>query len=158
MEYYQRKLKYQEIEKFNSKLYKLYKNQLKTFFISSIIIAAFLYLIITQPWGYRAGFDEQLSALSLKVCVIGGFGYLFLTLGMLNVLYLYTLNQHQKPLISLIVAFVINLVVGALLSRILSYEYSVIGMMVGSFVFMVLTLRTSKKFFKNLDYYYYAAY
>jgi len=158
MEYYQRKLKYQEIEKFNSKLYKLYKNQLKTFFISSIIIAAFLYLIITQPWGYKAGFDEQLSALSLKVCVIGGFGYLFLTLGMLNVLYLYTLNQHQKPLISLIVAFIINLVVGALLSRIFSYEYSVIGMMVGSFVFMVLTFRTTKKFFKNLDYYYYAAY
>ncbi|MDQ7918414.1 exopolysaccharide Pel transporter PelG [Mesonia sp. MT50] len=158
MEYYQRKLRYQEVEKFNAKLLKLYRNQLKTFFISSIIIAVFLYLIVTQSWGYSAGFDEPLSALSIKVFILGGFGYLFLTLGMLNVLYLYTLNQHQKPLIALMVAFVVNLLIGAFLSRIFSYEYSVIGMLIGSFVFMILTYRTTKKFLENLDYYYYAAY
>lgn len=158
MDYWQRKLKYNKIELFNDHMKKLYFKHLKIFFISALAIGMLLYGIITKPWGYQAGFDESLSAVSINVCLIGSFGYLFFTLGMLNVLYLYTLNQHKKPLIGILIAFFINLFVGILLSRIVSYEYSAIGMLIGSLFFMIYTTQTTIKYFKNLDYYFYAAY
>ncbi len=158
MDFYQLKTKYFEYKEFNKKLVKMYFKHLRIFAFSALCIAFFLYCIITKAWGYSAGFDETLSPLSIKVCIIGGIGYLFMTLGMLNVLYAYTLSQHRKPLVAIIIALLCNLVVGLLLSRLVSYEYSVVGMLVGSIVFAVLTTRTTYRFFKNLDYYYYAAY
>ena len=158
MDYWQRKLKYNKIEVFNSNMKKLYFKHLRIFAISAVIIALFLYGIITKPWGYEAGFDETLSPLSIKVCLIGSFGYLFLTLGMLNVLYLYTLNQHKKPLKAILIAFLLNLAFGISLSRMVAYEDSVIGMLIGSLFFMGYTTVATLKFLKNLDYYFYAAY
>ncbi len=158
MDYWQRKLKYNKIELFNVNMKKLYFKHLRLFFISALVIGILLYGIITKPWGYQAGFDENLSAVSINVCLIGSFGYLFFTLGMLNVLYLYTLNQHKKPLIGILIAFFINLFVGILLSRTVSYEYSSIGMLIGSLFFMLYTTKTTIAYFKNLDYYFYAAY
>jgi len=158
MDFYQLKTKYFEYKEFNKKLLKMYFKHLRIFAFSALSIAFFLYCIITKPWGYSAGFDETLSPLSIKICVIGGIGYLFMTLGMLNVLYAYTLSRHRKPLVAIIIALLSNLVVGLLFSRLVSYEYSVVGMLVGSIVFALITTRTTYKFFKNLDYYYYAAY
>jgi len=158
MDFYQLKTKYFEYQKFNKKLMKMYLKHLRIFLVSAICIAFFLYCIITKPWGYSAGFDETLLPLSIKVCIIGGAGYLFLTLGMLNVLYAYTLGQHRKPMVAILIALLCNLFVGVFLSRLISYEYSVVGMLVGSLVFAFLTTRDTYKFFKNLDYYYYAAY
>ena len=126
--------------------------------ISGIASAVLLYLVITQPWGYKAGFDQQLSSLSLWVCAIGGLGYFFLTLGMLNVLYLYTLNQHKQPVLLIAAATLLNLLIGVLLSRWISYEYAVIGMFVGSLLFAIFTTVVTRRFFNKLDYYYYAAY
>lgn len=158
MDFYQLKTKYFEYREFNKKLMKMYVKHLRIFGFSALCIAFFLYCIITKPWGYAAGFDETLSPLSIRVCIIGGVGYLFLTLGMLNVLYAYTLGQHRKPLKAIAVALLCNLVVGIVLSRLVAYEYSVVGMLVGSVVFAALTTRDTYRFFKNLDYYYYAAY
>jgi len=73
-------------------------------------------------------------------------------------LYLFTLGQAMKPLKAIIYACLLNIFLGFVLSRFLAYEYSVIGMLCGAALFVALTLRANIKFFKNLDYYYYAAY
>lgn len=158
MDFYQLQTKYFEFSDFNDRMKRMYFKHLKLFALSTVGIIIFIYLLITQPWGYSSGFDEALTPLSIKVCILGSIGYLFLSLGMLNVLYQYTLGQHRKPLLAIIVAFVVNLIVGVLLSRWFSYEYSVIGMLAGAFVFMLMTTRETSRFFKNLDYYYYASY
>lgn len=158
MDFYQLKVRYSEYYNFNDKMKKMYFKHLRLFGISALGIATFLYFLITQPWGYKSGFEEILSPLSIKVCILGSIGYLFLSLGMLNVLYLYTLGQHRKPLVAIVIAFLVNLVIGILASRWIGYEYSVIGMLMGSFIFMLLTTRVTYSFFKNLDYYYYASY
>jgi len=158
VDYFQHTKKYDEITKFNKGMTKLYKNSIKLFIGSSLIIFLLLYLVITQPWGYESSFNQTVSSISLEVCVIGGLGYLFLTFGMLNVLYLFTLNKHEKPVRSIVIACVINLITGVLASRIISYEYASIGMLIGAIVFAVLTTRTIHNFFKNIDYHYYAAY
>jgi hypothetical protein len=158
LDYHQRTTRFTNFDGFCKKMSRHYHNHLILFVISGIASATLLYLVITQPWGYKAGFDQQLSSLSLWVCAIGSLGYFFLTLGMLNVLYLYTLNQHKRPVILITVATLINLSTGALLSRLISYEYAVIGMFVGSLLFAILTTMVTRRFFNKLDYYYYAAY
>ena len=158
MDFYQLQVKYSDFKEFNKKMLNMYFKHLRLFAISAFGIFILLYLIVTKPWGYSSGFEEQLSALSIRVCVIGSLGYLFFTLGMLNVLYQYTLGQHRRPLLAIIIAFLVNFVVGVLMSRWISYEYSVLGMLAGSIVFMLLTTRETFHFFKKLDYYYYASY
>lgn len=158
MDYFQRTIRYKSFEEFNDKLLKMYYKNSRIFLTNAVVIGIILYLIMTKPWGYERSFDEVLSPLSVWVCVIGGFGYLFLTFGMLNVLYLYTVNQSKKPLFILLFSFIVNLIIGLVLSRLVSYEYAVVGMFIGSLAFMILTTRTTIKFFKNLDYYYYASY
>lgn len=158
LDYYQLIHSYSKFKKFNSKMIELYYRNLRLLLITTVGVAILLYLIMTQPWGYSAGFDETLSVLSIKVSILGSLGYIFLTIGVLNTLYLYTLNQNRKPLIAIIAALITNFTFGVLCSRLISYEYAVIGMMLGSLVFMIVTFRYTKRFFKNLDYYYYAAY
>ena len=143
---------------FNKKMYRMYWGHISLLVITALVATTAIYLIITQPWGYQASFDESLEELSIKVCIIGGIGYLFLTWGMLNTLYLFTLNIPHRVLGSLLIACVVNFVVGFVLSRIVGYEYSVVGMLVGATVFLVLTLKEIISFYKKLDFHYYAAY
>jgi uncharacterized membrane protein len=158
LDYFQLVHSYSKFEKFNRKMMELYFRHLKLLLFATIGVVIFLHLIITQPWGYSAGFDEALSDLSIKVSILGSLGYIFFTIGVLNTLYLFTLNQNRKPLVAIIAALLTNFISGVLFSRLVSYEYAVIGMMLGSLVFMIITLRYTRTFFKNLDYYYYAAY
>ena len=158
MEFHQYKERYSDRKLFNAKMRDSYMSHVKLFAASALVIALLLYLVIVKPWGYEAGFDEQLSDLSIKVSILGGFGYLFLTFGMLNVLYLYTLNVQKAALRILIIALLTNIIIGLFFSRMVSYEYAVLGMLIGSLVFAVLTTRFTLKFFKKLDYYYYASY
>ena len=73
-------------------------------------------------------------------------------------LYLYTLNVQKAALRILIIALLTNIIIGLFFSRMVSYEYAVLGMLIGSLVFAALTTRFTLKFFKKLDYYYYASY
>jgi uncharacterized membrane protein len=59
---------------------------------------------------------------------------------------------------SIIPATVVCAVVGFLLSRTISYEYSAIGMTIGSFVFAVLAVWNALRLMNELDYFYYSAY
>ncbi|WP_291864636.1 hypothetical protein [Maribacter sp.] len=143
---------------FNKSLFRMYLGHISLLILTALVTTTFIYLLITQPWGYEANFGETLDFISIKVCVLGGIGYLLLTWGMLNSLYLFTLDSPKGPLRSIIIACLVNLVVGFILSRTISYEYSVVGMLVGAGLFMILTLREIIIFFKKLDYHYYAAY
>lgn len=127
-------------------------------FMTFVLISILIYFIIYAPWGYRGQFNQILDSKSIIVCVIAGFGYFFLAWGMLNSLYMFTLGRPNKPVKGLVIACIINLAIGFILSRFVAYEYSVVGMLFSSIFFMLFTFRASKKFFRNLDYYYYAAY
>ncbi|MEE9364020.1 MAG: hypothetical protein V3U92_15570 [Cellulophaga sp.] len=146
------------VNKFNSSFIKMYWGHVLLLLVTVLATTTVIYLIITQPWGYEASFGEVLDTLSIRVCIIGGFGYFFLTWGMLNTLYLFTLDQPKVALKALFMACIVNLLLGYAFSRIISYEYSVVGMLIGAIIFMVITLKENMKFFRKLDYYYYASY
>jgi len=154
----QKNSSYSAIENFNKQFLKMYWYNILLLFATFVLISILIYFIIYAPWGYKGQFNQNLDDKSIKVCIIASFGYFFLAWGMLNSLYMFTLGRPNKPVKGLIIACVINLVVGFLLSRFVNYEYSIIGMLCASLFFMLFTFRANKKFFNNLDYYYYAAY
>ena len=145
-------------EVFNNQLRKMYWQQVLILFATSALAFVFIYYIINASWGFEGQFNETLVQLSIKVCMIGGLGYVLLAWGMLNALYLFTLGQASKPLKAIIYACLLNIILGFVLSRFLAYEYSVVGMLCGAALFVALTLKANINYFKNLDYYYYAAY
>lgn len=145
-------------ELFNRQIKKMYWQHIGFLLLTSAAIFVLIYFIMYASWGYSGQFDEELRSVSVKVCILGGIGYVLLAWGMLNTLYLFTLGQPSKPLKAVITGCLVNLVVGFMLSRFVSYEYAVIGMIAGAGVFMVMTLRANLKFFNNLDYHYYAAF
>jgi hypothetical protein len=145
-------------ELFNNQLQKMYWQQVLMLFITGFVAFILIYFIINASWGFEGQFNEVLLQLSIKVCLIGGIGYILLAWGMLNSLYLFTLGQAIKPLKAIIYAFILNLFTGFILSRFWAYEYSVLGMLCGAALFAGLTLKSNISFFRNLDYYYYAAY
>lgn len=148
---------FKEYKKFNKRFYKAYWRQIGLLFTFSIVIFFILYLVIIEPWGYQTYFKEALSTISMKVALLGSIGYTFFTWGMLNALYLFTLNQPNTAVKAITIAICINIVIGLFASRIFSYENSVWGMVIGSIVFMCITLKQCLKFFNNLDYYYNAS-
>lgn len=145
-------------EVFNNQLEKMYWQQVLLLFLTSFFAFLLIYLIISASWGFEGQFKEVLLQLSIRVCFFGGIGYILLAWGMMNALYLFTLGQVKQPLLAIIYACILNIVLGFILSRFYAYEYSVVGMLCGAALFVALTLKANIKFFKNLDYYYYAAY
>lgn len=149
---------YNSPKDFNIQLSRMYKQHIALLFVTAVVVFVLIYYIMNASWGYRGQFNEELLGLSVRVCLIGGAGYFFLAWGMLNTLYMFTLSQPSKPLKAIIAGCLVNVTVGLVLSRFVGYEYSVAGMLCGAAVFMYMTWRANRKFFKNLDYYYYAAY
>jgi len=154
----QRLTKYNEVKHFNSYFTMMYWRNVLILLVSSTVLFIITYFLITSPWGYESRFHIKLLDLSYTVASFGCIGYLFLAWGMMNSLYLFTLGRPTEPLKAIIIATVVNIITGFVFSRFVGYEYSVIGMVMGSLVFMVLTLKENVSFFKNLDYNYYSAY
>ncbi|WP_010178462.1 hypothetical protein [Aquimarina agarilytica] len=154
----QKEISFENHQKYNQKIYKMYRKHIGLLLFTSLFIGALIYNIVVKDWGYQSQFGEALSNTSKVVCCIGAISYTLFSIGLLNTLYLFTLNRPSKSLNALAWAFLVNLIIGLLLSRNVSYEYSVLGMFSGAFLFMILTTKENIKFFKKLDYYYYASY
>ncbi len=133
------------------------KNVLLLFFVASLAGLIQFYLIYS-PHGYKYYFDEILSLINIEVCLYGSIAYFFFCWGALNVLYFFTLGKPKLPVYGLVIGLLFNVVIGMFCSHQFSYHYSVFGLLVGSFVFMLITTRNVLNFFKHIDYYYYAAY
>ena len=77
---------------------------------------------------------------------------------MMNNLFFFTLWKPNLGLNAIRIAILIDLVVGLLASRLISWEYGVLGFFVGSLVFAVVSTYYVLKFMHTLDYQYYSAF
>ncbi len=143
---------------FGKKMFKIYRHHIGLLLITAITAGIFLFFFVSRPWGYLASFGETIDVTSTRVCIMGSVGYFFLSWGMLNALYLFTLNRPKEVLKALIISSFINFIIGFFMSRWIAFEYSVVGMLIGSFLFMILTTRYIKQYFNHLDFHYYASY
>lgn len=148
----------EEIKNYGKIFVKNYwKNVLLLVFVACIAGLVQFYLIYS-PYGYKYYFEEILSPINIEVCLYGTIGYFFFSWAALNVLYFFTLGRPRLPVYGLVIGLLVNIVTGMVLSHQFSYHYSVFGLLIGSFVFMLITTRSVLAFFKQIDYFYYAAY
>ncbi|OSY89007.1 hypothetical protein WH52_04940 [Tenacibaculum holothuriorum] len=142
---------------YSEKLFDLYLKNTSLLFITAAPIFVIVQYFIYGEYGYNHFFTIPLNPLNTQVAQAGIIGYFFMCWGMLNASYLITLKQQKKVLQLLIIATIVNIIIGFILSKLIAYDYSVYGMLIGSVVFTALSLKENIKVFKNVDYYYYAS-
>ena len=85
-------------------------------------------------------------------------GYVLLVWGLFNSNFLFALSQPIFVLRALGCGLLVNLLSGLALSRVLGFEMVVIGLTLGALTFLLVSSYYTRQVFRNLDYYYYAAY
>lgn len=85
-------------------------------------------------------------------------GYSLLVYSMLNNVFFFFLSRPRYTLRAIGLGLIINMGIGFILSRMVVYWYSVIGMTLGAVVIAGITTWYALRVLKRLDYYYYSAY
>jgi hypothetical protein len=98
------------------------------------------------------------SPITFKVFYFASISYLFLAIGLLNNLFFFTLWKPEFGLKAIRSALLVDLVVGLISSRLISWEYGVLGFTLGSFMFAITSTWYMLKFLKTIDYQYYSAF
>jgi hypothetical protein len=115
-------------------------------FLFFALLVTFIVGIPTpQPW---ATIDTSLS-------LFGCLGYLFLVMGLLNAVVLFSLNLASAAIASLFPSLIVNFIVGYIAANAIAPNWAVLGLVIGSAVFMFLSRRQMLKAIKNPDYAYY---
>ncbi|GAB4178780.1 MAG: hypothetical protein Kow00108_14620 [Calditrichia bacterium] len=93
-----------------------------------------------------------------KTFWLGSIGYIILCVGLLNSLFFFTLFRPAFAMNAMVLGITANIYVGFILSRSVSYEYAVVGLIAGATVFALVSAIWANRVFKKLDYYYFAAF
>lgn len=158
----QKKTDISKLKKFNQYFSNFYSLQLVILFFVGIISILATYYGVLSLRVFENDFPEIrdffANPITFKVFWLGSIGYLFLVFGLLNSLFFFTMNRPEFVLYSMLFALCVNALTGYICSRVIGFEYAVIGLVAGSIVFAVTTGLIGKRFFKDLDYFYYSAY
>jgi hypothetical protein len=87
--------------------------------------------------------------------IAGSFGYLLFAIGLLNAIILFSLNQAPLVLQAIAPALMLNLCIGYVLAHLIGASYAVIGLIIGSATFMLLSGRSVGRSIQQPDYGYY---
>jgi len=149
------------LDKFKNYFFKFYRNKLILLILISIvsIISCYYFLLLLKPYASSIPKLEVffINPVIVKIYWMASIGYLFLAIGLYNSMFFFSLNRPAFSVNAIVWAVLINGVFGLIFSRMISFEYSVLGLMAGSIVFAVLTTIKAREFFTNIDYYYYSA-
>lgn len=132
---------------------------LLVFGLLSIVAVYFIVMRLGEIYSHIKMVREFFSSpVTFKVYYFASISYLLLAIGLMNNLLFFTLWKADLGLRSIRIALLINLIVGIFASRLMSWEYGVLGFLAGSFVFAMLSTYYAFKFIRTLDYQYYSAF
>ena len=158
----QKKTDISKLKKFNMYFSNFYSLQLVLLFFVGVISIVLTYYGVLALRIFEDDYPEIqdffANPITFKVFWIGSIGYLFLVFGLLNSLFFFTMNRPEFVLYSMFAALGANALTGYICSRVIGFEYAVVGLVVGSITFAAVTGLIGKRFFKHLDYFYYSAY
>jgi len=139
------------------------------FYVRQFILLVVIALISIIGTYYAVGWLRRFEAIKLVrdffkspitffVYWIGAVGYNLMVVGLFNGVFFFSLSRPVPALRAIVLASVVNAGVGYLLSRMIGYQYSAVGLVIGSLVFAVLATRSALRLMNDLDYFYYSAY
>lgn len=131
----------------------LSKNLKRGYLLAIVAVVVFFTLLVActvgipepQPW----------AIINPGLTWVGCLGYLLLVLGLLNAVILFNLNTAAEAIAALFPSLIVNLVVGYLAAKVISPEWAVLGLVVGSTVFLVLSRNKVLGAINHPDYAYY---
>lgn len=88
----------------------------------------------------------------------GVIGYLAIGFSLLNLAVFFWMSRARLAMVSLLPAMAANIVIGYLLSRVVSFHFAVFGLTVGALIFALVSTVLCLRVMANLDYYYYSAF
>lgn len=158
----QQKGDFTQLEEYNTYFSRFYIKQLLVVLAVGIGSLLFAYYSVSS----LAVFGNQIpeirdffaNPMITKVFWIASISYLIMNIGLLHVLFFFTLNKPSYALNGIIWALIINIAVGYICSRVFALEYATLGLLAGAIAFAVITGISARRFFKNIDYYYYSAF
>jgi hypothetical protein len=84
-------------------------------------------------------------------------GYPLLVIGLFNATVFFRLSRANAILKPILAGVMVNVTAGYLLSRLISFEWAVIGFLAGGACFALLSTWRVRRHLRQLDYYYYAS-
>jgi len=154
------KFPYYEYKKFNYTLKDdFYRRFNLLYFIFSIFIIVFVYFFIKFLYfEFHIHFLENFfQSYSPYVYWYAAIGYAFLVHALINVLFIFSFSRQMFAVNSITMAVIFNIIFGIILSRTISLEYAVYGLLVGAIVFWFYSFKYALKMFNRLEFYYYSA-
>ncbi|HZG58488.1 hypothetical protein [Paenibacillus sp.] len=149
----------EQIDVMNRTFLRMYYNRLLTIAAISTACGVALYGLLYLIFRDSASIGQTLfgDPVTHFVFIVSIVAYVLVAVALMNAVILFSMSQPIFVIQSIWPAFLTNVVAGFLLSRWVGYEYAVVGLLLGSIVFVVLSIRKVKGLFKHLDYYLYAA-
>ncbi|BAZ44058.1 hypothetical protein NIES4102_10620 [Chondrocystis sp. NIES-4102] len=141
-----KEINYEEISSLSRRLYQRY-------FILMLVICLFFGLLVTFTIGIPT--PKPWATVNFALTSMGCLGYLLLVLGLLNAIILFSLNLASTVIASLFPSLVLNLVIGYIAANTIAPEWSVLGLVLGSLLFMLLSRRKVIQAIATGDYAYY---
>jgi len=126
------------------------------FFSINVIGAAFSTWIINNiVFFYNIDLSPYFNNTTRMVFYLGIIGYVFITMGLLNNIYLLYFSQGSLILKPLLISIGVNFITGFILSRMFDYYFAVFGFLAGAVSFYILSWFSVQKILKSMDYYSY---
>ncbi len=152
--------KYNEVDSYNKMIIN-YINKFNIVFLIVAVIVVFLSFFIIYYLSIIFN-NESLSNMLIEpiptLFGVASLAYLFLVKALMNVLLIFSFSRERYATTAIFYGVIVNVLTGLILSRLLGYEYTVIGLLAGAVVFWYFSNKGLKKIINNLDYYYYSAY
>lgn len=148
------------IGNFNRRVTRFYYTHLALFVAIAIfsVLGAYWGMVFLRQSGVFPFIEVFFNPITKLVFWWAAIGYVFMVWGLFNNIFFFALSRPGFVLRSLAPALLLNLVIGFILSRAFHYELAVVGLTVGSLAFMLISSFYARRAFKQMDYYYYAAY
>lgn len=150
-----------ETDEMNRYFKKVYYKMLGIIVVASIASGALIWkgIFLANAWysDYSGKLLIREDTITEFVFIVSLASYVILSIALMNAVILFSLSQAGLVNRSIIPAVGLNLIAGFLLSRWFEYHYAVFGLLAGSIVFAILTLRHMLRVLGKLDYYLYAA-
>lgn len=156
----QRNDSYGEYGTLSSNYIKLYTKSTLLLVIVAAVSGVLIYItVMSISSGYISLFNIKFSISETThfVLIIALTAYGILAIGLSNSMVLFSLSQPKMVTKPILIALLVNVFSGFVLSRWFGYSYAVFGLLLGSIVFLFLSSRSVLRVLSNLDYYMYAA-
>ncbi len=154
------KYKCSEYKKFNEDVFGFFRRFNLIYFLISIGVVLFVYLFIylIDYFFHSSTTEIFFHSPTPFVYWIGAISYVLIVNTLMNILLLFSLSRFMVPVRYALFGVLTDIIVGLILSRLISYEYAVFGLLAGSAVFFFGVMKYTRNVTKKFDFYYYSAF